>query len=75
VTYGVGSDIPLPGDYDGNGGLIDLAVFRPSQGLWYINTDRNGASNKTVQYGTSGDVPLRENGWILQAMGILQSVI
>jgi hypothetical protein len=44
-------DIPVPGDYSGDG-VTDLAVWRPSDGLWYIY---GGA---TTQYGQAGDVPL-----------------
>jgi hypothetical protein len=41
----------VPGDYDGNG-TTDIAVFRPSSGIWFV---RNGT---TVAWGTSGDVPV-----------------
>lgn len=70
VTYGVSSDIPVPGDYNGDL-MADIAVFRPATGQWFLDTDRNGTTNKVVKYGTAGDKPLRVNGWILQAMGIL----
>ncbi|MEO6239423.1 MAG: hypothetical protein ABIQ52_20700, partial [Vicinamibacterales bacterium] len=33
-------DIPVPGDYDGNG-VTDIAVFRPSAGQWFV---RNGGT-------------------------------
>jgi len=35
VHFGNGQDRPAPGDYDGDG-KIDVAVFRPSDGTWYI---------------------------------------
>ena len=41
----------MPADYDGDGDT-DVAVFRPSSGVWFV---RNGP---TVQFGTSGDYPL-----------------
>ena len=49
------TDIPVPGDYNGDG-TTDLAVFRPgsgsTQGYWYIN----GITN--TQWGISTDIPL-----------------
>ena len=51
VAWGTSGDIPVPGDYDGNG-TTDVAVFRPSTGTWFV---RNGI---TVAWGTSGDIPV-----------------
>ena len=48
----------MPGDYDGNGST-DKAVFRPSNGVWYI------LGRTSVQYGgVTGDIPLPTSSWI-----------
>ena len=49
---GASGDIPVPGDYDGNG-TTDIAIYRPSNGRWYVR------DQFTVQYGgIIGDVPV-----------------
>ena len=50
-------DIPVPGDYNGNG-IADIAIYRRSTGQWFILYD-NGSST-TVNWGSSvvADVPV-----------------
>ncbi|HMS43940.1 MAG TPA: choice-of-anchor Q domain-containing protein, partial [Pyrinomonadaceae bacterium] len=39
--FGLSTDISAPGDYDGDG-QMDAAVYRPSEGIWYIFGSTSG---------------------------------
>jgi uncharacterized delta-60 repeat protein len=59
--FGLAGDIPVPGDYDGDG-IQDLAVFRDNVGDWFtrkIYLNNCGPMNCTdqVHFGLPGDVP------------------
>ena len=51
---GATDDMPVPGDFDGDG-RADIAVFRPSNGQWYIK----GAASP-IQWGGTGDIPVQK---------------
>ncbi len=54
VQYGTFGDIPLEGDFDG--GIFDIAIFRPSNATFYILKSSN--NEQLVQaFGNTTDIP------------------
>lgn len=62
MDFGLSSDVNVPEDYDGDG-FTDVAVWRPSTGVWYIIRS-NSNTLFTKQWGAAGDIPqpARYNG-------------
>lgn len=52
--WGVAGDVPVQGDYDGDG-KTDFSVFRPSNSTWHVIDSSTGSGN-TLGFGISGDV-------------------
>jgi hypothetical protein len=57
--WGASTDVPVSGDFDGDG-KADITVYRPSTGTWWIlKSSANYASYLAQQWGQSGDVPIK----------------
>ena len=54
MNFGLSEDKPVPADYDGDG-KSDIAVFRPSTGVWYLMRSTQGFT--AIQFGISSDIP------------------
>jgi CSLREA domain-containing protein len=56
--WGLATDMPVPGDYDGDG-LADVAVYRPATGYWYIlQSSTQFTTYIERQWGLSDDIPV-----------------
>lgn len=54
-SFGLSTDFPVVGDYDGDG-IADAAVWRNTEGVWYIQQSRDGF--KAISFGAQNDVPV-----------------
>ena len=55
IDWGAPGDKVVHSDYDGDG-KDDLAVYRPSDGAWYI--DQSAGGNRVINFGISTDIPV-----------------
>jgi hypothetical protein len=57
LAQSVTTDVPVPGDYDGDG-KADIAVWRPSDGIWYVRPSSAPGTSTSTQFGVPTDVPV-----------------
>jgi FG-GAP-like repeat len=55
VSWGTNNDVPVPGDFDGDG-KTDFSIFRPSTNTWWVMKSSD-YSYYSVTFGASGDIP------------------
>jgi hypothetical protein len=71
TIFGMHGDVPAQGRYEVAGSPWDLGIYRPSEGRLSVDTTYEGEPNiETAIGGQPGDVPLRLNGWIHDALGV-----
>jgi hypothetical protein len=66
-VWGLAEDVPVSGDFDSDG-RSDIAVWRPSDGIWYILPSGSPGIYTATQWGLATDEP------ISSLTGILNSI-
>ena len=57
IPFGIAGDLPVAGDWDGNG-IDDVGIFRPSTKGWLLRLE-NGTTIITLNtFGLNGDIPV-----------------
>ena len=61
VEFGEDDDMPVTGDWDGNG-TTTVGVYRPSTLTFLLrNTNAAGEPDVSIPFGKAGDIPLTGN--------------
>jgi hypothetical protein len=56
AQWGISTDIPVPGDFDGDG-KTDFSIYRPSSGTWWIVTSGSPNNSISLQFGAACTPP------------------
>lgn len=72
VPFGIAGDLPVTGDWDGNG-IDDVGIFRPSTKQWLLRL-QNGTTITLNAFGLNGDLPVAGdwNGDGIDTIGIFR---
>jgi len=72
IPFGIGGDLPIIGDWDGNG-VDDVGVFRPSTKQFLLRL-QNGTTITLNNFGLNGDLPVAGdwNGDGIDTIGIFR---
>ena len=57
VTFGMSSDIPVIGDWNGDG-KDGIGAFRPLAQMFYLDFNNDGVTDAKISYGSSSDTPV-----------------
>jgi hypothetical protein len=73
VSFGVAGDLPITGDWDGNG-VDDVGVFRPSTGQFRLRVANFTVTTIVLTLGQNGDLPVAGdwNGDGIDTVGVFR---